>query len=301
MTPNSVPLDGVLLVDKPVGMTSAGVVREVKKRLGARKVGHLGTLDPFATGLLPLVVGEGAKIAPFLNQQEKAYQGTVALGRATDTLDSTGRTTETAAVPEVDPGRLDEIAQRFRGTIAQVPPKFSALKRAGVRLYQLARRGQEVEIEPRMVRIESLELTAESQEILALSVRCSKGTYVRSLARDIAHALGTVGHLASLRRTAFGPFDVEQARPLAEVDPGGMLPLLSPRQALVGVRELRADERTARRIRHGQQAALDEFLPPVGSDEIAKLVDPAGRLVAVLGASGPRWKLLRVLAEPSRA
>jgi tRNA pseudouridine55 synthase len=299
MTPNRPPLDGILLIDKPAGLTSAGVVREVKRRLGGRKVGHLGTLDPFATGLLPLAVGEGAKIVPFLNQEEKAYRGTIALGRATDTLDLTGRTTETGPVPTISSALLDEVTRQFCGQIEQVPPKFSALKRAGVPLYELARRGIEVDVEPRTVCIESLSLAAASEESLDVSVRCSKGTYVRSLARDIARALGTVGHLASLRRVAFGPFEIEQASSVEDVWLGAPLSLLTPRQALVGVRELDADERLAEQVRRGQQGGLAALAFPAGPEEIAKLIGPEGDLVAVLGASGQRWKILRVLAMSS--
>jgi tRNA pseudouridine55 synthase len=299
MTPNRPPLDGILLIDKPAGLTSAGVVREVKRRLGGRKVGHLGTLDPFATGLLPLAVGEGAKIVPFLNQEEKAYRGTIALGRATDTLDLTGRTTETEPVPTISSALLDEVTRQFCGQIEQVPPKFSALKRAGVPLYELARRGIEVDVEPRTVCIESLSLAASSEETLDVSVRCSKGTYVRSLARDIARALGTVGHLASLRRVAFGPFGIEQASSVEDVWLGAPLSLLTPRQALVGVRELDADERLAAQVRRGQQGGLAALAFPARPEEIAKLIGPEGDLVAVLGASGRRWKILRVLALSS--
>jgi tRNA pseudouridine55 synthase len=268
--------------------------------LAGAKVGHLGTLDPFATGLLPLAIGEGAKIAPFLNQGAKTYRGTIALGRATDTLDPTGRTTATAAVPTVDPERLEDVARRFRGSIEQVPPKFSALKRDGVPLYELARRGVEVEVGSRTVRIDSLSLTALSNEILGLSVRCSKGTYVRSLARDIAQALGTVGHLASLRRLTFGAFEVEGARPLEEIRPDSTLPLLGLREALAGIREFQADERMAARIRLGQQGALVELSPPAGLEEVAMLLDRRGRPVAVLGGSGARWKILRVFASSTR-
>jgi len=298
MALNRRQLDGLLLVDKPAGMTSAGVVREVKGRLGGRKVGHLGTLDPFATGLLPLAIGEGAKVVPFLNQQEKAYRGTIRLGRTTDTLDVTGRTTETAAVPSISAALLDEVARRFCGQIEQEPPKFSALKRGGVPLYDLARRGIEVDVEPRPVRIESLSLTAVSAEALEVSVRCSKGTYVRALARDIARALGTVGHLASLRRIAFGAFSIEQASLIEEVRLDAALALLTPRQALIGVRELAADERLAEQVYRGQQQGLASLASPAGPEEIAKLVGAGGELIAVLGASGGCWKILRVFAVP---
>jgi len=285
---------GILLVDKPAGLTSAGVVREVKRRLGGAKVGHLGTLDPFATGLLPLAIGEGAKVVPFLNQEEKSYSGTIALGNATDTLDSTGRTTETAPVPPLTQATVDEIAGRFLGEIAQVPPAFSALKRGGVPLYRLARRGVELEVEPRRVSIASLSLALIGPQSLSLSVRCSKGTYVRSLARDLALALGTVGHLSALRRTAFGMFRVSEAVPLESVLGAGDLPVLSPRQALGRMRELQASEGLAREIRAGRQGALASLEPAEAAEEVAKVVGPDGELVAVVGVRLGAWKILRV-------
>jgi tRNA pseudouridine55 synthase len=292
---------GILLVDKPAGISSAEVVRRVKRALGVKKVGHLGTLDPFATGLLPIAIEEGSKIVPFLNQEGKAYSGTIRLGAATDTLDATGKTTETAPVPALDPARLEAAAAKFRGEIDQVPPMYSALKQGGVRLYELARRGVEVEREPRRVRIDSLWLSIESETLLGLEVECSKGTYVRSLARDLAAELGTVGHLASLRRTAFGAFRAADSIPLDALSAAAALPLLSPRAALGPVRTLAAPSRLEEQIRLGQQYALAELPPPRAADEIAAAVAPGDRLVAVLGASGRSWRILRVLAPPSPA
>jgi len=292
-------LDGILLVDKPAGITSAGVVREVKRRLDVAKVGHLGTLDPFATGLLPLALGEGSKVVPFLNQEHKAYEGVIALGRATNTLDATGETTEEAAVPALDAAVLAEVAARFRGDIDQVPPMFSALKRAGVPLYTLARRGVEVDLEPRRVRILELSLAPAGAQGIALSVRCSKGTYVRSLARDIALAFETVGHLQTLRRTAFGYFDVARARPLAELTPSGTLPLLTPREALEPMLELAADDKLISELRRGEQRGLAVLAPSDPSRPTAKLVGPRGSLVAIIVNERGRWRLARVLAEQS--
>jgi tRNA pseudouridine55 synthase len=289
--------DGILLVDKPAGVTSAGVVREVKRRLGGPKVGHLGTLDPFATGLLPLALGEGAKIVPFLNQEEKAYTGTISLGQATNTLDATGETTEEAAVPSLTAEAIENATSRFRGDIEQVPPMFSALKRDGERLYDLARRGVELELAPRKVRIRSLELKRVDSRTLHLSVRCSKGTYVRSLARDIARALGTVGHLSSLRRTGFGTFDVSRAMPLDSVSASASLPILGPREALAGVRELEASDLLVEQIRRGQQYALAAFPTPNRPDEVAKVIGPSGELVAMIEGRGSGWRIVRVLVE----
>ena len=292
-------LDGVLLVDKPAGITSAGVVREIKRRVDVAKVGHLGTLDPFATGLLPLALGEGSKVVPFLNQEEKAYDGVICLGRATNTLDATGETTETARVPPLDARLLESIATRFRGEIEQVPPMFSALKRAGVPLYKLARKGVEVDLAPRRVEIVSLSLAPVGPETIALSVRCSKGTYVRALARDIARALETVGHLATLRRTAFGPFDVSRAAPLAALAAASLLPLLTPREALDPMPELFAAEELVADVRRGEQRGLAALSPPDPSTPAAKLIGPGGDLVAVVIAEQGEWRLARVLAAPS--
>jgi tRNA pseudouridine55 synthase len=287
-------LDGILLIDKPVGLTSAGVVREVKRRLGVAKIGHLGTLDPFATGLLPLAIGEGVKVVPFLNQEQKAYTGTITLGRTTDTLDATGKPTEIAAVPPLTAERLAEAAKRFCGEIEQIPPMFSALKRSGVRLYELARKGLDLELQPRRVRVDSLSLSLAPDGAIAVSVRCSKGTYIRSLARDIASALGTVGHLSSLRRTEFGRFGISNAVPLHAILPGVQLAITTPRAALADMRELVVDDRLAREIRFGQQRGLARLGDARVPKETAKLVGPRGELVAIVVAETGVWKILRV-------
>jgi tRNA pseudouridine55 synthase len=294
---NRTTLDGILLIDKPAGLTSAGVVREVKRRLGVSKIGHLGTLDPFATGLLPLAIGEGAKVVPFLNQERKAYTGVISLGCATDTLDATGKTTETATVPRLTPDQLRSTANRFCGEIKQIPPMFSALKRSGVALYKLARKGIDVELEPRIVHVHELSLTFTTDGDLSLSVRCSKGTYVRSLARDIARALGTVGHLSMLCRTEFGPFALSNAVPLADVSVSIPLPITGPREALSGMRELSGDRRLVSEVRLGQQRGLARLGDASRPDETIKLVGPHGELVAVLAARAEGWKVLRVFRE----
>jgi tRNA pseudouridine55 synthase len=294
MTPNR-RLDGILLIDKPAGITSAGVVREVKRRLRVAKVGHLGTLDPFATGLLPLALGEGSKVVPFLNQEDKAYEGLISLGRATDTLDATGETTEIAEVPSFDVAWLEAVAERFRGDISQVPPMFSALKRSGVPLYELARRGIEVDREPRRVHIHELSLAPAGPQTIRLSVRCSKGTYVRSLARDVATAMQTIGHLASLRRVAFGRFDVGRALALDRLSLSA-LPLLTPRQALDPMPELCVDELLVAELRRGEQRGLARL---ASSSPTAKLIGPDGELVAIVVAEHGEWRLARVLAVVS--
>ena len=207
-------MDGIILIDKPDGPTSAEVVRQVKHRVKPARVGHLGTLNPFATGVLPILVGEGTKLAPFLHEGEKYYEGLIALGTETDTLDRTGEVVRTAPVPEIGLEQLASIAARFTGTVTQTPPIFSAIKRGGVPLYKLARRGEDVAPPPpRDVQIERLELAAEGPGAIRFSLVCSPGTYIRSLARDIGIALESAAHLAALRRTRTGIFAIENARP----------------------------------------------------------------------------------------
>ena len=284
-------MDAVLIVDKPAGITSAEVVRQIKARVRPARVGHLGTLDPFATGLLPILIGEATKLAPFLQDGEKEYEGIIRLGVETDTLDRTGAETQRAEVPALTAEMLAEVAARFTGKIVQQPPIFSAIKRDGVPLYKLARRGGEVEPPPpREVEISRLRLDAQLDTKDAASIHfiatCSTGTYMRSLARDVGLALGTVAHLAELRRLRNGSFTLEQARPLPEVldalaakDPSGMIRM---REALATMAEAEADAIQVRRLRNGDSRALDGLAP-----EGAKLfkVVSAGALVAVAEAT----------------
>jgi len=204
---------GILLIDKPAGVTSFEVVRRVRRALKVRKVGHLGTLDPFATGLLPLCVGEATKLVPFLMPEPKTYMAQVKLGEETDTQDLTG---QVVASSDKMPGpeEVHEAAARLVGEIEQIPPMFSALHYQGERLYKLARRGVVVDLPPRRVVIHRLEVLAVALPLVTLSVTCAAGTYIRTLAADLGKALGCGAHLAGLRRLAVGPFKVEAALPL---------------------------------------------------------------------------------------
>lgn len=286
-------VDGLLIVDKPEGLTSAEVVRRIKRVIG-RKVGHLGTLDPFATGVLPLCIGEATKIAQFLNAADKGYVGRIHLGSATDSGDRTGRVTEERPVPQITASRLAAVEQQFLGEQVQVPPMYSAVKWSGTPLHKLARRGIEVERKARPIRIHALCLEMASERTLNLSVDCSKGTYIRVLAQDIALALGTVGHLESLRRTRFGPFAISRAVRVDEIE-GGHLPIIGIRAALAEVVEIALDAETARRACQGFTPILSSLPSDLG--EIAKLIDPEGRVVAVIGreSEGP-WRYLRVFS-----
>jgi tRNA pseudouridine55 synthase len=288
-------MDAVLIVDKPAGITSAEVVRQVKARVRPDRVGHLGTLDPFATGLLPIMIGEATKLAPFLQEGEKEYEGVIRLGVETDTLDRTGAEIQTAEVPSLTAQTLAAVAVRFTGKIVQQPPIFSAIKRDGVPLYKLARRGVEVEPPPpreveisRLVFDAQLDTQFDTKEATSIHfvATCSTGTYMRSLARDIGIALGTVAHLAELRRLRNGSFTLEQARPLAAVlealakkNPAG---LIGMREALGAMPEAEADEMQVRRLRNGDSRALDGLVPQ--GARLFKVVR-AGALIAVAEAA----------------
>lgn len=291
-------LNGILLVDKPKGFSSAEIVRVVKKRLAVDKIGHIGTLDPFATGLLPLCLGTGTKVAQFLMAERKAYTGTIRLGIETDTLDATGAITRTAPVPPCRAEVLRDLQQRFSGEYWQTPPMYSALKRHGIPLYKLARGGVEVEREARKVVIEEFTLVQVEEDMLSFSLSCSKGTYIRSLAADLGAALGCGAHLVTLRRTACGPFTVSEAIPfslLSDRVTRDTLPILSSAQALRDYRALSVSPETAERLRRGQQAALRDLPCTELVRETVRLLSADGELIAVAEWQQGRWRLVRVL------
>ena len=254
--------DGVLVVDKEEGETSFSVVRKVKKLLKVSKVGHAGTLDPFATGLLLVLVGQGTKLSPYLMAGDKTYLGTLTLGTETDTLDRTGRVTAVKPVPKLDPELIRERARAFVGETEQTPPSFSALKVQGKRAYSLARKGLPVSLEKRRVRIMELAVLSLDLPDVTFRVVCSSGTYVRTLAADLGMELGVGAHLKALRRTAIGPYGVEDA--LRSGDMGAsaeavkkrIIPL---RRALPHFTEVEVDERTAFQVRKGYQPGWEEL------------------------------------------
>jgi len=292
-------VNGILLVDKPEGMTSAGVVRLLKRPLEPAKIGHLGTLDPFASGLLPLCVGEATKVARYLLLEDKAYTGRIRLGAETDTLDRTGAVTARAPVPELTQSAVDEVAARFRGPQRQTPPMYSALKRDGVPLYKLARKGMEVEREAREVVIHALALRLVAPDALDFEVRCSKGTYVRVLAADLGLALGTVAHLEELRRTQVGTFRVEDARAPEALrgEPLSSWPVIGIPQALAGLRRFTLSGPDVATLRRGQQGPLGA-LPKGEAGEAALVLTQEGAVAAVIEvADADRgWRMVRVLA-----
>lgn len=211
-------IDGIFLLDKPAGLTSNAALQEVKRIFKARKAGHTGSLDPLATGMLPICLGEATKVSSFLLDADKRYQMTCKLGEKTDTADAEGEVVETCSVPELDKATVEEVLTRFIGPIEQIPPMYSALKHNGERLYTLARQGKVVERKPRAITIHELTLLSLGVDTCELEIRCSKGTYVRTLAEDIAEALGTLAHVIALRRLGVGPFnDVDQMVTLDEL------------------------------------------------------------------------------------
>jgi tRNA pseudouridine55 synthase len=211
-------IDGLLLLDKSAGMTSNGAVQRVKRLFQANKAGHTGSLDPIATGLLPVCLGEATKLSGFLLADDKRYRTRVRLGKTTDTADIEGAVLAEKPVPALSETAIETVLARFRGEIEQIPPMFSALKHQGRRLYDLARQGVEVERIPRRVCVHELRLLTFGADYLDLEVQCSKGFYIRSLAHDIGAALGCGGHVESLRRTAVGGHAVERAATLERLE-----------------------------------------------------------------------------------
>ena len=211
------PLDGAILIDKPAGPTSHDVVDAIRRNFGLKKVGHCGTLDPNATGLLIIVLGRGTKLSEKLMGDDKVYEGKIKFGIATDSYDADGETIDTQPVPALTLEQLNELAAQFVGDQMQTPPMVSAIKKNGVPLYKLARKGIEVEREPRLVHIYNFRFTNYAELLGEFKLACTKGTYVRSVAHDLGQKIGCGAHLATLRRSVSGKFDVADSAPLDAV------------------------------------------------------------------------------------
>ncbi len=272
--------DGVLLLDKPAGYTSTRALGRARRLLGADKGGHTGTLDPFATGLLPLVLGEATRFSRFLIDARKAYDAVLLLGVETSTADPEGEVTARRE-PVVDAQRIDQVLAAFVGVQDQLPPMHSALHVNGKRLYEYARAGEEVERAPRRIEIASIHRLFLRGPELGIAVDCSKGTYVRTLAMDIGRALGCGASLTALRRTAVGGFALGQALTLEaiEADPAAARARLLPPEALVAsLARLDATPDDARRFGHGQAIVASQSVPEAA--ELAVFA-PGGRLIGV--------------------
>lgn len=259
--------DGILLVDKHEGETSHEVVKRARYAFGGlkvQKVGHAGTLDPFATGLLIVLLGQGTKLSPFLMTEKKAYLATMRLGVETDTLDPTGRVVRTSPVPDLTSEQIHEKTRDFVGEIEQVPPLYSAVKHEGKRAYKLARKGLDVGLKKRTVIVYSIEILSVQLPNVKMTVTCSRGTYIRSLAADLGKELGPGGHLISLRRLSSGAFEVQNALSSKEIlrneSRSFLLDKVIPlKAALPDMREIKVTEFFAKKIRNGYQPTLEEL------------------------------------------
>jgi tRNA pseudouridine55 synthase len=275
------PRNGILLLDKPAGLSSNAALQKTRRMLRADKAGHVGSLDPLATGMLPICLGEATKIAGDILSGRKLYRFGVALGTRTTTGDTEGVVVETAPVPELDGRRLNEVLQQFHGRQMQVPPMYSALKRDGQPLYKLARAGIEVERAARDIEIFALTLQAASASHLVLEVLCSKGTYVRTLAEDIAKALGTCGHVQSLRRLYVEPFGgapMETLESIGRAVEAGNLPTILPADApLLHMTAVKLDSPASARMLHGQAVNARDC----GTAGRVRLYDAAGAFMGI--------------------
>lgn len=284
---------GFFVIDKPEGITSNDVVLSVRRRLNVRKVGHLGTLDPLATGVLPIALGKATRLIRFLTGS-KTYQGTIRLGFSTDTYDRQGTPISEPVNPDVNPDQLNEIANRMLGPQVQVPPPFSAKKIRGVRAYRLARKGVEVQLSSQQICIYQMELTQITTSEVDFQVRCSPGTYVRSIANDLGKQLGCGAHLSRLRRLQSGEFSLDQSIGLQEFlesEPAQLSARVIPlNQILQRLPQVRADKEIENAISHGQNFAV--------TFEQERIMPDA--LVRILSLEGDLLGLAEILSEGSQ-
>lgn len=293
-------MNGLLIVDKPEGVTSLDVVREIKHRFRVRKAGHIGTLDPFATGVLPIVLNEGTKLVPFLEEGPKEYEVTLKLGEETTTGDRTGRVTRSQSWEGASLDEISDLIHSFVGKSNQIPPMYSAVKIKGKPLYRLARKGVEVERKKREIEIYQIEVTDMALPLLRFKVLCSKGTYIRTLGEDIGEKIGCGAHLLSLRRIRSGPFHVKQA-----ISWEGLITLSNPldlhpwfislETALSNLPEVIGDAQVVRKIRFGREMLVRDFslqnLPHFEKGQWIKISSPKEGLVAILKSEMKRSEI----------
>ncbi len=279
-------LDGILLLDKPVGITSNRALQKVKRLYRAKKAGHTGSLDPSASGMLPICFGEATKVSGYLLSSNKTYSVIAQWGTRTDTADADGKVVETSAIQRLALDDLQQALAKFRGDIQQVPPMYSALKHKGKRLYQLARAGEDVPRPPRAVTIHALEVVAFDARQPQLMIHCSKGTYIRSLVEDIAAACGTLGHVKALRRHAVEPFEeaamvkLDRLSALAE-DAAALDGLLAPVDAAIANwPSVELDEEQSRRLRLGQAVPMGESVATT-DDGLVRIYGPAADFLGI--------------------
>lgn len=279
--------DALLLVDKPAGVTSHDVVALARRALGTRKVGHGGTLDPFATGLLVLLTGRGTRLLRFVPGDPKVYLATIRFGGETDTDDGTGTVTREAPLP--DPGRVRDALGHFTGSLLQVPPAYSARHVEGRRAYDIARTGGVPELAATPVHVQAWEVVEQRPDTLVARITCGSGTYIRALARDLGRAVGSAAHLVALRRLRVGPFDVANANDLAALRDARPT-VHDLREALGSLPTVTADDALALRVRQGRTFDAE------GTGDRLLLLDAAGDVLAVARRDGEHWHPDVVLA-----
>lgn len=245
-------MNGLLVLDKPRDCTSHQAVEKLKKLLKIKKAGHTGTLDPFATGVLPVCFNKATKLIPYLNENKKMYQAEITLGVSTDTMDYTGNVVLEGSVEKIDKSKLEKVVSNFRGKSTQIPPMYSALKLKGKRLYKLARKGVEVERQPREIYINEIKLLEFNSPTANIYVECSKGTYIRSLAADIGNELGCGAHISALRRVGSGNFLVENSFNFDQIE-SGIYKVLSVSDILGDYKDLQINSDIAAMIKNGKQ------------------------------------------------
>lgn len=289
-------MGGLVLLDKPAGISSFQCLGPIKRALGSRRVGHVGTLDPFASGLLGVLTQRATRLAPLLNGLEKRYLVTIRFGSETDTLDPEGSVVRTAPLPDLE--RIRRALPALSGRIRQRPPRFSAVQVGGERAYALARRGAQPDLPVREVAVTALDLRRWQPPELTLALTGSAGTYVRSWARDLGEAAGSCAYVVRLRRTAIGPFGDGEAMPVEQFRRDRVLSPAAFLTRLPGVRKLQVKERFRQRLAHGQPlcAAVFTAAPEPGADYYAAF-DGAERLLAVLRRSAEGWSYAGVFTD----
>ncbi len=299
-------MNGILLIDKPADWTSSDVVQKLRGLLHEKRIGHAGTLDPMATGLLTIFVGRATRAAEFAEAESKVYRAALRLGISTDTQDITGtilHRTDESALPSGE--ALREMLHNFLGEISQIPPMYSALKVQGRRLYQLARKGETVEREARQIRVDRLELLGQNTDgDWLLEVECGKGTYIRTLCNDIGENLGCGGCLSALRRTAVGGFRVDDAHSLQEVaafvSEGRAEELMIPTDSLFSqYGRLSVGEEGERKVRNGAPFATSDLLSALGEGPAYRAYSSEGEFLALVRRTGNRFYTVKNFFEPA--
>ena len=284
-------MDGIIILDKPAGISSHDAVQRVRRLTGIKRIGHLGTLDPIGTGVLPMVVGKATRLAQFFLKHDRAYEAEIRFGFATDTYDCCGEATTKAVEVQVSEARIEGLLEEFRGEIAQTPPPVSAKKIGGVPAYKLARKKMPVNLEPVAVKVYELALLGVDGPLVRVRVRCSAGMYLRSLAHDLGQKLGVGAHVQALRRTSTGDFALSDAHTLEALESlrheGRLEEAFVPAErVLPEMPAQRVDEVTAARILHGRDFRVSAFGAGQGAKRI-KAIDTHGRLVAIAEAKLP--------------